>query len=810
MIISKLIIHTFGGISNRETRFAPGLNLIVGANETGKSTMFRALQHLLLTPANLGKRVFQNTIEPFLPVGGGDTVSAEVRFSSSGEQCTLRKSWGATSEAVLYLQDGSSLTDEDRIRARLQNLLPAEEGALSAVFMTYQSGLPRTLQDLQSDPETVRSFSDILRRAVMEMDGVSVTALTDELDSCCSAFLKNWDIDRNRPGKSGSGQPYKTGGELLKSFNELEELRGRYRAIQRAEEELAEIDRHMAELRSKISAHERFLQDGRQPYTDLQEKQTVRLRLERLGEKEQKLKEDYDLWPKVEEKLKSAGGLLPEMQAEVAALDKEKDAAKRVRDNAETAAQFERAEKKRELLQQKQKHLEQVKELPRAELAVMGELDERLKQLEAGLAAAQMVLKVHAKKEVSFTLKQGLSEPARRSVSPGETGEFSGEGFLQLQYDDFDLEIRSSIGDYDSAAREHAGCKKKLSELLQKHGVASCREAEAACTAYEAALRDVRQAQADFTEELNGQDYEKLKQRAEQAAGSPDARPFEEVVLLLSEKRKALDDTLRSKEQAAQELERLEQKYSTRDGLFKSMLGTSREKDEMEKRLHELAGLPEGFTDEAAFKQAYEQTDRQLEEHERELNELRVQRAAGEAALGEESAEEMLVMVREAEERFEKLAARARALRKVRDTAGRLLERFDQSTYTGYEHVFNTYAARLTAGRYSRSSMNEPLPDGFVRSDGAVLPYQLLSAGTRDVFSLALRLTMAEIYLNGSEGFLVMDDPLVDLDPERQKLAAELLTEFAHKAQLIVFTCHPSHSALFDDAQITDLNAADQ
>ena len=57
--------------------------------------------------------------------------------------------------------------------------------------------------------------------------------------------------------------------------------------------------------------------------------------------------------------------------------------------------------------------------------------------------------------------------------------------------------------------------------------------------------------------------------------------------------------------------------------------------------------------------------------------------------------------------------------------------------------------------------------------------------------TLALRLSMASYFLGDADGFLLLDDPLVDMDPGRQKAAAETLKAFAARRQLIVFTCHP-------------------
>jgi exonuclease SbcC len=92
------------------------------------------------------------------------------------------------------------------------------------------------------------------------------------------------------------------------------------------------------------------------------------------------------------------------------------------------------------------------------------------------------------------------------------------------------------------------------------------------------------------------------------------------------------------------------------------------------------------------------------------------------------------------------------------------------------------------------------------RSDGQALPYDLLSAGTKDLFALALRLAMADFFLRSKEGFLLLDDPLVDLDPVRRGLAAASLAEFADRQQLVFFTCQPAHAALFEEAHRIELD----
>ena len=98
--------------------------------------------------------------------------------------------------------------------------------------------------------------------------------------------------------------------------------------------------------------------------------------------------------------------------------------------------------------------------------------------------------------------------------------------------------------------------------------------------------------------------------------------------------------------------------------------------------------------------------------------------------------------------------------------------------------------------------MQDSLPSAFERTDGAQVPYGWLSAGTKDAFALALRLAMADHFLGREDGFLLLDDPLVNMDPERQKIAAGMLREFASRPQVLVFTCHPAHAELLGGHRI--------
>ena len=68
---------------------------------------------------------------------------------------------------------------------------------------------------------------------------------------------------------------------------------------------------------------------------------------------------------------------------------------------------------------------------------------------------------------------------------------------------------------------------------------------------------------------------------------------------------------------------------------------------------------------------------------------------------------------------------------------------------------------------------------------------------------MALRLSMADYFLGPQQdGFLIFDDPMTDLDLNRQQATVACLSNYADSKQVIVFTCHENHANLFNGNKI--------
>ena len=128
---------------------------------------------------------------------------------------------------------------------------------------------------------------------------------------------------------------------------------------------------------------------------------------------------------------------------------------------------------------------------------------------------------------------------------------------------------------------------------------------------------------------------------------------------------------------------------------------------------------------------------------------------------------------------------------RVRNRAEKLIASMETDTYTGYRKRFLHYLARMTSERFRNVRMIKDLPDALVTDDDTELSFAILSQGTKDTTSLALRLAMAEYFLQDARGFLILDDPFVEMDPGRQRSACSSIRELSEEKQVIVLTCRP-------------------
>ena len=820
MILRRLRVPSFAGLAGAELELSAGLNVIVGPNEAGKSTLFQALVHTLLTPAKLAKPRFQRTMQPFLPVGGGDTIEAELHFDHRGRGYRLRKRWGASPEAELELPDGARLTAEEAIQASLHDLLPADEATLRTVFLTYQSGLAATLEELSAHPEALQSLSDLLRRSLLESDQVSIGRFQDLLDQRIRALLDHWDLERERPegGRNWDNPWKKNVGSALQRFYEVLALEARHLQTLELEESyeqrlrlLESCQERLEELQGLLAAQAPVVEDAQRRGVLESRRETAAIRLESL-------EKTYAEWSDSLLTRQRCAEERVGLAAECEGLEAEHLEADRYARGRAARERFARARELKERWDAARSALQDGVAVPAPMIEGLRNAAAELQRLEGALSGGAMRLRLEARARLDLSVTRDIEEPETRGLDAGDGWELEARGRVRFEHRDWTLEVTSGEGDFGELARLHGEARTRLRSLLQAAGVTSLEEAEQIHRRYERLVLEAEAARRSFEEALAGQPWERLEAEAQQLPPDAPHRRIEEVVSELAKARTRLgrlDDRLG---EAEGRIAVLESSHESREALLHTIGEHRARLQELDAQLSGLSQLPEGCGDAQMFLSRH----RQLQQEQGSLRERRagLDQALQEAVLHmpEETAEELASRLEEARRLFQQGLREARALLRVRETADALLESLDDSTLDGFRRRFGEYVQALSGARYRGSRADTLLPEALERDDDTVLRYELLSAGTRDLFSLALRLAMAELMLAGGpkdpgpaqalgdearreeltagEGFLVMDDPLVDMDPKRRQLAAVVLARFAEGQQLVVFTCHPTHAEL--------------
>ncbi|MBN2552218.1 MAG: AAA family ATPase [Spirochaetales bacterium] len=804
MILSSLEVASFGALVSMRLELQPGMNVILGPNEAGKSTLFKALQHLLLTPVHLNKRSFQQLIGPLLPVGGGDTVSCTLEFQVQGQRFRLAKSWGADAWAELHLPDGARITREEAVEARLLELLPVRPGTLRNVLLTYQSGLPATMADLEADRETVHGLSDLLHRGVLDTDGVSVGRFQEALDSQCQEYLRHWDLERGRPErKRGADSRWaRDRGTVLEAFYALEDGERRYREISEKEASFGRLTEQLDGCARELARKEATLESVEPAARAAEQRSILEARLKETELSLKAAQNDYEAWTRSLLRSQDLEKELPRLRESVRDLDREKTEIQRFQEKRELVERLERIRAKGQLLQQAEAELESLPPLPRDRLEQLRQSASSIERLQASLKAGNLSLSFRAHQAIDLATQRDMDSPEKKHLPAGKELILEASGKIELRHADWNLEVFSGEGQFKAISVQYEQARSRHEKLLAELNVCSLEEAQQVSKRYEDQRSRVQTAGAVYKEELGDDTVEALEQACGLDALSPPGRRLDQVLEELVQTRSRCQAAEAELEESSRTVETLSGQYANRDKLLDRIAELGGTRQQLSEKSTGLAPLPEGYADAQSLLDHYDRLKQEVDWLRRDKIRLESDCRNAEASLPDESSEEARRRMEDLREQFERQVSKAEVLVRIREAARALLAEVDDGVYEPFTTLVARYLAALSDNRYRNVPPGAALPSGVIRGDGRVLSYDLLSAGTKNLFALAVRLAMAEFFLGQGEGFLVLDDPLVDLDPQRQSRAAEALQAFAGRQQLLIFTCQPAHAALLGEAHI--------
>ena len=797
MIISRITLSPFAGIPHLDLNFTDGLNVILGANEAGKSTVFHALYNVIFTEAKLTPGRFKKLMNRFIPIGGGDTVAVELHFKHKNADHFLKRKWGPSAEAQLKLPNGNIISDESTIAEYLGTCLSASEGTYRAVLMTKQSSLTGTLDALKNEhKDTVKSLGDILKTAVLETDGVSIEKFKDHLETQFNDYFGRWDPAKNYPD-SGKGieKPWKKQvGKILQAYYDKESVRVAFEKAFQIEEAIDRANQNIAETKKERDNIERYVSTNKKAAEDAQERIILLAQIENVGKDLEGYKKINRDWPIRENTIQDLKSKLPDLEKQVEELKQKKIQAEQAEKNRKNVEKYKAVSARKKLMIEAEKNLKSAQILTEENLNTIDGALTQLSLLKTELEAGRLSVVFEAKTAVIVSVTKDLEEPREGHFKPGESQSFEAGGRLKLDHPDWGMEVTTGEGDFTDLVQKIDAAEKALDNLLKKHSVKSLEEAKKIHRVYETCRRALKTARDNLITDLGDTSFEELESSIKNVAELSDVEPIADVVGKLVNAQHQLDKMNSDLTQQQKILDEYRQKYKDPDSLLMTMTDAIQKAKELNKKLDALSPMPDGVDNVDLFIKEFKQKQEELTRLNQGLKKLEIERAGIHPP--DQSSEELQEQLDELNDVFDIVLRKGKAILRVREVADELGGHLDQQAFIGLKSDIERFVAGMTDHRYEQIKIDESLPTGFVRSDGNLIETDLLSTGTLDVLGLALRLSMANYFLKQQEAFLVMDDPFVDMDPGRQSNAANLLKEYSNTKQLIVFTCHPTHADL--------------
>ena len=800
MIINSLKLDPFAGISGKKIDFKKGLNVILGPNEAGKSTLLNALRLVLFVPTNCGKRIFDQEIADFMPLTGGDTIRVGLSFKVGKHNYSVAKSWGySRQDSELRLPRGSLRTNAQDVQEELQNLLVLNKGTSDSVLFGAQSKLGYTYDSLEDDSPAMQDLASILRKAVFETEGVSIEQLGDAIDRSFNDYFNRWDRDLKRPdGNRQIDYPWKKEvGRILDTYYRRERLKQQMQDAQKYEDEVGDLVKRMQERSTELEGLQAYVKENQKVVADVKLRQVLVAQQDarKIGEKT--LLDASKLWPKTVDERNRMQNDLKTLEKSRRALEKEMTKAQAHESNKERLEKYKRASKKKNDLERKQSALLKMKVIEERDYKELKKLNTQLMTLETNLQAGKLALTMTAKKAMSFRMSKDFEKETQHRLGARKSIRLSAGGQVQVDHDDWTLNVKSGDIDFDDLKNSVDDVSNRYEALLKRLGVSDLDRASTVYDSYQNQRKLVVGLQEQLEEILDGETYEELEKLAKKVSRTKaPSRASGLIGKQLGNIENEISNSGKKMKLLAQTLSELEKEYRSQDELLGLLVNQRAELKRIEMELKKLKLLPKSVNDPDQFIEEYDRKQIAAQEKEREINNLRIEKAQMEGQAPTETREEIQSQLTQAELDFTKTEREGEVISEIRDAFRKIEAEMDSQTLDPWLDELGKVLEPLTANRYKQIDLSEADSGKALRADGLGIPFVLLSIGTKVGLGLALRLSMARYFLKDSEGFLVLDDPLVDMDPDRQSAAAKIIQNFARDKQVIVMTCHPSHADL--------------
>lgn len=801
MKLHSIRLHPFGAIIDRTYSLVPGAQSLLGDNEFGKSTFRESLRHALFTQTDITPGAESKEIGPWFPLPNGRSTSITLKFEHAGTTYCLEKCWGGGKRSSLKNeQTGEVVVDPELVQTQLAAMRGHSLATYERIFVASQAQMTDSIDELRKDGDAAVNQAALIASGIVRIAGdVDLESLTTKLTDSVTERYGRWDKEKctpkmSRAGQGGLEKPWEIGvGAVLKSWYEWKSAERSVNQREQYEKELDQLnaDRSEAqELRSSLALGidvDRATRDG------LYQRETLTANVALLNGILEDNKSKLVDWRQKETELIGMPERFQEYEALQKKLELEKSHAVQAVGAVAVIQQIGRIRTAESALATAVQQVGKCKNVTQEQGESAAKIKQDLDSCSVRIEAQQLIVALSTTRTVQIEAVSGTSLPTQIDLQTDQERTLEASGKVVIKLEGVTIAVKSGLDEIDELLKQHADAKNECDKLLRITMCTDLDDLRQSMKDRTSAESKVTEAETHLNTELRERTINDWERDAQAISEIPNARALKTVeddITAVSEKRLHLTTKREQHEKFVRELKHNwpdQQTFEDAIAVERTNLSTAQD------NLTNCPTFPDGFTTASAFAVGVKKREEEVEEKrlevERATNQIAALRQPGDGdddleSLRNTSEEKKATHTRELEtaEQYSRIIDAINHIRGNADPFAAIADRITQ--------LFS----RLTNGTYGALSTASGLPTALLRNDGAELPSTRLSQGTAALLAIAVRIALAEELLKEAPMFVLMDDPFVDLDATRRKLAAKVLQELGERTQVIVLTCHKEHA----------------